>query len=194
LRWAEKTGDAELLLLAAVSICLGTAAIAEAVGFSLALGAFLAGLAISGSVDLQGIHDKLIPLRDTFVAIFFFSLGTLVEPQVLRHSLPLLGGMLGLIILGKFVVWSIIVLIFGYPARTAIAAAAGLTQIGELSFVVVRTAHGVGMVGDEVFTATIAASLISIFLNVFIVRSAWKGLTADAPVAPLPAPAAVPLA
>jgi monovalent cation:H+ antiporter-2, CPA2 family len=176
LRWVGKTGDDELMLLAAVAICLGTAAAAYAVGFSLALGAFLAGLAISGAKDLHHAHDKLIPLRDAFVALFFVSLGTLIEPQVLRHSLPLLAAMIALIIVGKFLVWMIVVTLFRYPARTAIAAAAGLTQIGELSFVVVRVARSVDMVGDDVFNAALAASLISIFLNVFIVRVAWKGL------------------
>ena len=176
LRRVGKTGDDELMLLAAVAICLGTAALAYTVGFSLALGAFLAGLAISGSQDLHHAHEKLIPLRDAFVAMFFVSLGTLIEPEVLRHSLPLLAAMIGLIIVGKFAAWVIVVAIFRYPMRTAIAAAAGLTQIGELSFVVVRTARAVDMVGDDVFNATLAASLISIFLNVFIVRIAWKGL------------------
>jgi CPA2 family monovalent cation:H+ antiporter-2 len=69
-----------------------------------------------------------------------------------------------------------LVTVFRYPIRTALAAAAGLTQIGELSFVVVRAAQSVNMVGDDVFNAILAASLISIFLNVFIVRVAWKGL------------------
>jgi len=62
--------------------------------------------------------------------------------------------------------------LFRYPIWTAIAVAAGLTQIGELSFVVVNVARSAGMVGDDVFNATLAASLLSIFLNVFIVRGA----------------------
>jgi CPA2 family monovalent cation:H+ antiporter-2 len=89
---------------------------------------------------------------------------------VLFKSLPLLGMMLLLIVVGKFVVWTAIVRLFRYSFRTAIAVAAGLTQIGELSFVVVQVAHSSGMVGDNVYTTVIAASLISIFLNVFIVR------------------------
>jgi CPA2 family monovalent cation:H+ antiporter-2 len=176
LRWIGKTADEELMLLGAVAVCLGTAGLAHAVGFSLALGAFLAGLAVSGATDLHHAHERIIPLRDAFVALFFVSLGTLIEPQVLRHNLPLLAAIVGLIILGKFVIWMIVVTVFRYPIRTALAAAAGLTQIGELSFVVVRAAQSVNMVGDDVFNAILAASLISIFLNVFIVRVAWKGL------------------
>ena len=180
-RRTDKTKNTELTLLVAIAICLGTAALAQAIGFSIALGAFIAGLALSGSHDLHQAHERLVPLRDAFVALFFVSLGTLIEPDVIRHSLLLLGAMLLLIVVGKFVVWAIVVKLFRYSWRDAIAVAAGLTQIGELSFVVVQTALSAKMVGDDVFNATLAASLISIFLNVFIARCvlAW----ADAAVA-----------
>jgi CPA2 family monovalent cation:H+ antiporter-2 len=115
-----------------------------------------------------------VPLRDAFVALFFVSLGTLIEPKVLLENLPLLGVMLLLILVGKFIVWTAVVWLFRYPLRAAIAVAAGLTQIGELSFVVVQVAKSSGMVGENVFSAVIAASLISILLNVFIVRIAFK--------------------
>lgn len=170
LRWARDTKNEELFLLAAIAICLGTAALSQVVGFSIALGAFLAGFSISATKDLHEVHARLLPLRDAFVALFFVSLGTLLEPKVLANSLGLLGIMLVLIVPGKFVVWMAVVKMFRYPTPTAIAVAAGLTQIGELSFVVVKVARDAGMVGDDVFNATLAASLVSIFLNVFIAR------------------------
>jgi CPA2 family monovalent cation:H+ antiporter-2 len=110
------------------------------------------------------------------VALFFVSLGTLIDPKVLASSLPLLGLMLLLIVVGKFLVWTLIVWLFRYPLKTAIAVAAGLTQIGELSFVVVQAARSAGMVAEDVFSTAIAASLISILLNVFIVRGAFRWL------------------
>ena len=163
------------MLLTSLAICLGTAALAHAVGLSAALGAFLAGLSISGSKDLHEAHDQLAPVRDAFVALFFVSLGTLIEPDVVRHSLPLLGVMLLLILPGKFVIWLLIVKLFGYSTRNALSVAVGLTQIGELSFVIVQTAMSAGMVREDVFNAALAASLISILLNVFAVRGvlAW---------------------
>jgi monovalent cation:H+ antiporter-2, CPA2 family len=177
LRRVKLTCNSELLLLVAIAICLGTAALAQAVGFSLALGAFLAGLSISGLPDLHDTHTQLVPLRDAFVALFFVSLGTLINPKVLFASLPLLGLMLLLIVVGKFLVWTTVVWLFRYPIRTAILVAAGLTQIGELSFVVVQVARSAGIVPESVFSTAIAASLISILLNVFIVRGtfAWLG-------------------
>jgi monovalent cation:H+ antiporter-2, CPA2 family len=170
LRRVKQTNNAELFLLVAIAICLGTAALAQAVGFSVALGAFLAGLSISGSEDLHHAHAQLVPLRDAFVALFFVSLGTLIDPKVLANNLPLLGVMLLLIVVVKFVIWTTIVRLFRYPMRIALAVASGLTQIGELSFVLVQVARSSGIVGADVFSATVAASLISILLNVFMVR------------------------
>lgn len=177
LRRVKQTNNAELFLLVAIAICLGTAALAQAAGFSVALGAFLAGLSISGSQDLDHAHAQLVPLRDAFVALFFVSLGALIAPKMLALSLPLLGTMLLLIVVGKFVIWTTVVRLFRYPLWTAIVVASGLTQIGELSFVLVQVARSSGIVAENVFGATLAASLISIFLNVFIVRGTlgWLG-------------------
>jgi CPA2 family monovalent cation:H+ antiporter-2 len=105
--------------------------------------------------------------------LFFVSLGTLVVPSVILHNLPLLGVMLLLIVAGKFVIWLAVMKLFRYSLWTSLAVAAGLTQIGELSFVLVEVAKSSGLVGQEIFTATLAASLISIFLNVFIVRAVF---------------------
>jgi CPA2 family monovalent cation:H+ antiporter-2 len=180
-RRANDTASNELLLLVTLSVCLGTAALAHAIGFSVALGAFIAGLAISSRKELHVAHDRLLPVRDAFVALFFVSLGTLIDPDVIRHNLGLLGVMLLLIIPGKFVIWSLVALLFRYNLRTAVAVAAGLSQIGELSFVVVQTANNAKMVGDNVFNATLAASLISIFLNVFLVRTVVGWMEGNSP-------------
>ncbi len=189
LRRVKRTCNAELFLLAAIAVCLGTAALAEAAGFSVALGAFLAGLAISGLDDLHDAYTQLIPLRDAFVALFFVSLGTLIEPRALVHNLPLLVWLLALIVLGKFFIWAAVVRIFRYSLRTAAVVAAGLTQIGELSFVLVQAARSSGLVTDEIFSAVIAASLLSISLNVFLVRIAFRWQARLAVLSPEPLPA-----
>src|SRR5579875_1125704 len=173
---AKATEDAEVLLLVTLAICLGTAALAQAAGFSFALGAFLAGLSISSSHELLDVHSQLVPLRDAFVALFFVSLGTLIQPKVLLNSLPLLGLMLLLVVAGKFVVWTGVVRLFRYPLPEAMLVAASLTQIGELSFVVVQVARSSGLIAENVYTTTIAASLVSILINVFLMRGVLRGL------------------
>ena len=181
LRRVRLTNNPELFLLVAIGVCLGTAALAQAVGFSVALGAFLAGLSISGSADLHHANAQLTPLRDAFVALFFVSLGALIDPKVLLQNLPLLGLMLLLIVFGKLLIWTAIVWLFRYPIGTAVAVAAGLTQIGELSFVVMQAGRSTGIVGDSLFSTVIAASLISILLNVFIVRGTFRWLARKFP-------------
>jgi K+:H+ antiporter len=174
LRRVKMTCNSELLLLVAIAICLGTAALAQAAGFSVALGAFLAGVSISGLPDLHDAHTQMIPLRDAFVALFFVSLGTLINPAVLLSNLPLLGSMLLLIVVGKFLVWAMVVWFFRYSLPVAMVVAAGLTQIGELSFVVVQAARSAALVTEDVFSTVIAASLVSILLNVFLMRCAFR--------------------
>jgi CPA2 family monovalent cation:H+ antiporter-2 len=176
LRGVKATCNSELFLLVGIAVCLGTAALAQAVGFSVALGAFLAGLSISGIEDLHEANTQLVPLRDAFVALFFVSLGTLIDPRLLMRNVPLLGVMLLLIVVVKFLVWGAVVWLFRYTLRTAITVASGLTQIGELSFVLVQVARSSGMVGEDVFSTVIAASLMSILLNVFLMRIAFQWL------------------
>ncbi len=94
LRRVKMTCNSELLLLVAIAICLGTAALTQEAGFSAALGAFLAGVSISSLPDLHDVHTQIIPLRDALVALFFVSLGTLLNPTVLLNHPPLLGSML----------------------------------------------------------------------------------------------------
>src|SRR5206468_4820292 len=163
---------------------LGTAALTQAVGLSLALGAFLAGLLVSSSEHAHAAMPRLLPLRDAFVALFFVTIGTLIDPRTVLEHVPLLGVMLALVIGGKFLIWGAVVRIFGYPARTALLVAVGLTQIGEFSFILVQVARSAGHIGNDVYSATLAAALLSILVNAALVRyaPAWIG-SAPAPAA-----------
>ncbi len=167
-----KTQNAELFLLVALSIGIGTAAVTQMAGLSLALGAFLAGLIISGSQYGHETLARLLSLRDAFVALFFVTIGILIDPKIVWANLPLLGLMLGLIILGKLVIWTSVVRLFRYAWATSLLVSVGLTQIGEFSFVLVQVAKTAGHVGDDVYNATLAASLVSILLNAPLVRYA----------------------
>ena len=160
----------EMLLLVALAVGLGTAALTQAVGLSLALGAFLAGLLIGNSDYAHDTMTRLMPVRDAFVALFFVTIGTLIDPRTVLANLPLLGVMLALIILGKLVIWTAVVWLFRYRLATALAVAVGLTQIGEFSFILVQAARSAGHVGADVYTATLAAALLSILLNAVLVR------------------------
>ncbi len=165
-----RTRSDELFLLVVLALGIGTAAVTHAVGLSLALGAFLAGLLISESDYAHESLSRLLPLRDTFVALFFVTVGALINPAAIVANLPLLGVLIGLIVVGKLAIWTAVVRVFGYPFRTALLVGAGLTQIGEFSFILIQVARTAGHVGDDVYNATLAASLLSILTNAILVR------------------------
>jgi CPA2 family monovalent cation:H+ antiporter-2 len=174
-----RSKNQELFLLVILAICLGTAALTEAVGLSLALGAFAAGLIISASDYAHRALEQLMPLRDAFVALFFVTVGILINPREVARNPLLLLAILALVVGGKFVAWTAVVKMFGYRLRTAALVGTGLTQIGEFSFILVQVARANGLVGDEFYHATLAASLLSILLNATLVRVAPKALGVD---------------
>jgi CPA2 family monovalent cation:H+ antiporter-2 len=170
LRMVARAKNAELFFGLVLAICLGTAALTQSVGLSPALGAFVAGLMISESAYAQQALAHLFPLRDSFVALFFVTMGLLVDPKALVSNLPLLAVMIGLILVGKFVIWTAVVRMFGYSTWTAMTVGIGLTQIGEFSFILVQVARKSGLVGVDVYNATLAASLLTILANAALVR------------------------
>ena len=165
------TGSEELFLLVALSIALGTAAVTQAAGLSLALGAFLGGLIISQSRHAHVALARLLSMRDAFVALFFVTIGTLINPAAVVGNPGLLATMIGLIVVGKFVIWTAVVRLFRYPLATAMLVGVGLTQIGEFSFILVQVARAAGLVGNDVYNATLASSLVTILINAALVRS-----------------------
>lgn len=160
----------EFFVLVALALGFATAAITEAVGLSLALGAFLAGLLVSESDAGEETLKHLLPLRDAFVALFFVTMGVLVNPRVLWSNPSLLLVLIGLIVAGKFVIWGLVVRTFGYSWKAALGVGIGLTQIGEFSYVLVQVARDAGLVGEEIYNATLAASVVTILLNGLLMR------------------------
>lgn len=188
------TQSDELFLLVALAIGLGAAALTQAVGLSLALGAFLGGLLISDSDYAHEALARLLPLRDAFVAVFFVTVGALIDPgRVLQH-LPLLAVIVGLVVVGKAVTRAFVVWMFGYSVPVAVLSGIGLTQIGEFSFVLVQVAREAGHVGEDVYHAILAASLLTILINAPLMRYVpdWVGTlrvrrtVADAAAGPPP--------
>lgn len=172
-----RTRSDELFLLVALAIGLGAAALTQAAGLSLALGAFLAGLLINESDYAHEMLARLLSLRDAFVALFFVTVGVLIDPRVLATNVPLLAVLVGIIVIGNGAIWTTVALIFGQPLSTAVLVGVGLTQIGEFSFVLVQVARQAGHVGLDVYNATLAASLVTILINAALVRlvPGWIG-------------------
>lgn len=166
----EKTCNDEISLLLAITVCMGIAALTEEVGLSLALGAFLGGLFLGNSAFTHKLALQTQPLRDVFVAIFFVSVGMLLDPTTWKDSWPLIVLVVALVLIGKFVVWSGVVRLFGYSGGTALRVGVGLTQIGEFSFILAQVSNKAGLISPEIYHATLAASLITILVNATMFR------------------------
>ena len=161
----EKTGNDEISLLLALTICMVVAALTELIGLSLALGAFLAGLLLGSSSYVHKLEKQTLPLRDAFVALFFVTIGMLIDPATWLASWKLVLLLAALIIVGKFLVWGGIVRIFGYSIDTAKRVGIGLTQIGEFSFILAQVSLSAGLISREIYNATLVASLVTILAN-----------------------------
>lgn len=163
--------DMELFLLVAMTIAIGTAAVTANFGLSIALGAFLAGLIISGSEFAHETLARILPIRDVFIAGFFVSIGSLVRPESIVAELPVILAMVMLVVLGKFAVWTGVISILGSPTRTSILSGLGLTQIGEFSYVLGVVGREHGLLSASVYDAILATSVLTIIINALLFRS-----------------------
>jgi CPA2 family monovalent cation:H+ antiporter-2 len=163
-------GTEELFLLITLALGFATAALTQALGLSLAMGAFMAGMLISEADYVHKTLSHLLPLRDAFVALFFVTVGALVNPRALVDEWQLVAVLVGMILLGKFLIWTLVVSIFRYPPLVAVRVAVGLTQIGEFSYVLVQICRNAGILDAHIYNATLAASLMTIVLNALLLR------------------------
>jgi monovalent cation:H+ antiporter-2, CPA2 family len=162
-------GSREIFSLAVPVTALGIAWIsAEFFGVSLALGSFLGGV-VAGQARLgERMETTLGPLRDLFAALFFLSIGTLLDPRyVLAHPLGLLFG-LAIVLLVKPLVALVLMRAMKQPLRTAVVVAAGLGQVGEFSFILIRQANALNLLPEESGHLLVSAAIVSITLNTFL--------------------------
>jgi CPA2 family monovalent cation:H+ antiporter-2 len=164
------TGNMELLVLVMMALAIGTAVFTAAAGLSIALGAFLAGLLVNESESCHDILTRILPIRDIFVAIFFASIGLLVQPASLASQIPMILVVVLLVVVGNFWIWRGVVRVAGYGAETAGLAALSLTQIGEFSYVLASVGLREGLIGASVQQGILATSLITIVINALLFR------------------------
>ncbi|HWY42479.1 MAG TPA: cation:proton antiporter [Candidatus Sulfotelmatobacter sp.] len=165
LKRVQRICNDEISLLLALTVCLVIAALTEAVGLSLALGAFLAGLLLGSSDFAHKLAKQTFSIRDAFVAVFFVTIGMLIDPTTWVSGWKTILLMVALVLVGKFVIWAGVVRLFGYPWDTAFRTGVGLTQIGEFSFILAQVSLNAKLITPEVYNATLAASLITILAN-----------------------------
>ncbi|MBD1837827.1 cation:proton antiporter [Coleofasciculus sp. FACHB-64] len=170
LRLLARTESRELFLLGVVALCLGIALLTEALGLSIEMGAFVAGLMISEVEYADQTLTYVEPLRDVFAALFFAAIGMLIDPIFLWNNLELILGLVLLVFVGKFLIVTPIVRAFGYPLKTAVIAGLGLAQIGEFSFVLASEGQALGLVSRRVYLLILGTTAVTLVLTPFVMR------------------------
>lgn len=197
------TRSRELFIVAVVVIALGIALLAaELFGVSLALGAFLAGVVISESTISRQVGAEVLPFRETFAVLFFVSIGMLVNPGYIFSHTDQALALTALIVLGKPLLTLLLGLLIPASARTILVVAAGLSQIGEFSFIIGQSAVALGLLTRDQYSLLLTGALLSILLNPLLFRAlspteallrrwpwVWRRLDKHGPVSPPPSEA-----
>ncbi len=165
------TRSRELFILAVLAISLGTAlGAAEVFGVSLALGAFVAGVVVSESPLSHQVGADALPFREAFAVLFFVSIGMLVNPGYLLDHTGAVLALTVLIVIGKPVITLLQGFLFPWQARTVLVVAAGLSQIGEFSFILGQAGVSLGILSQDQYSLILAGALLSITINPLMFR------------------------
>ena len=167
-RIAERYTDLPILL--AVVTAVGAAWLSYELGFSPVLGAFVAGMLLAESPFAIQIRANIIPFRTVFVTLFFSSIGLLSNPAWVAEHWLLLAGVVAAIVIGKAVVTTGVVRVFGAPLGPALASGIVLAQVGEFSLVIAVLARQGGLIGRGQFDLIVAAMMTTLFLTPFLMR------------------------
>jgi CPA2 family monovalent cation:H+ antiporter-2 len=165
-----RMGRSETLLITAVGICFAFAMIAAQAGYSVALGAFLAGSLVAESGYGTRVEHEIGPVRDIFGAIFFVSVGMLIQPNLLLEHWRAVALITAVVIAGKIIGVSGAAIGIGERPTVAIRTGFALAQIGEFSFIIAEVARSSGAGGDFLYSMAVAVSTITAFLTPFMIR------------------------
>ncbi|MBN7772680.1 cation:proton antiporter [Clostridium aminobutyricum] len=170
LKKADKYLNDETLLIVSLGLCLAMVVIANYMGFSSALGAFLAGSILAGTVKAERIEGLVNPIKDLFGAVFFVSVGMLVNPDmILKYLVPIL--ILTVVtILGQMTFAMLGVLLSGNSLHTAVGAGLSMVQIGEFSFIIASLGTTLGVTSDFLYPIVVSVSVITTFTTPMFIK------------------------
>ena len=184
--WVVKTKNQELFILTVVVFCFAVAWLTSAVGLSLALGAFFAGLIISESDYSHQATANVLPFREIFISFFFVSVGTLLNLQFFfENFIYILLLTVGVVLL-KMLIIGLMVLLLRYPARVSFLVLFGLFQVGEFSLLLSGVGQQSNILPENIYQYFLAISIITMGITPFLIAAAPK-LTYNILKAPIPA-------
>lgn len=164
----------EMLLIVSLGVCFGMVILANALGFSSALGAFLSGSLLAGTVHVERIEHLTKGVKDLFGAVFFLSVGMLVNPQTLvEYATPIIV-ITAVTIFGKLIFSSLGMLLSGQTLDNALRCGFSLAQIGEFAFIIASLGMSLGVTGDYLYPIVVSVSVITTFTTPFCIKTAPK--------------------
>jgi CPA2 family monovalent cation:H+ antiporter-2 len=169
-RFVVRMDRPETTLVAVVGICFGFALLAEHAGYSVALGAFLAGSLVAESGEVEQIEHLVAPLRDIFGAVFFVSVGMMIDPALIQQHWQALIVLTAAVVFGKIIGVTFASVLSGVGTKTSIEAGMSLSQIGEFSFIIAGAGLKSGAARDFLYTLAVAVSAVTTFLTPYMIR------------------------
>ncbi|OFZ80292.1 MAG: hypothetical protein A2583_11590, partial [Bdellovibrionales bacterium RIFOXYD1_FULL_53_11] len=170
IRHVAKSGNDEVLAILSLGLCLLLAVFASHLGYSAVLGAFIMGSVIAESPESRRITELLRPVRDLFVAIFFVSVGMLIDPSVMHHNAGSIALIALITIAGKITANTLASLATGQSLRTSVQVGFGLAQIGEFSFIIAGLALALGAARNSIYSIAVGVSLITVLINPNLIK------------------------
>ncbi len=162
----------ELLLLVSMALCLGMVWLATSFGFSSALGAFIMGSILAETDEAERIECTIKPVKDLFGAVFFTSVGMLVDPYMfIEYIVPIIVITL-VVMLGKIILSTFGFLLSGNRLETSILCGFSLAQVGEFAFIIAASGVSIGVLGPQVYPTIVAVSVVTTFTTPLIIKSA----------------------
>ena len=178
LRQVRKLINSEVLLIVSLGLCCAMAVFSTKVGFSSAFGAFIMGSILAETIEAERIEKLVEPVKNLFGAIFFVSVGMLVDLQILvNYALPIIALVLTILI-GQATLGSLAFMLGGESLKSAMRCGFSMAQIGEFSFIIASLGLSLGVISDFLYPVVVAVSVITTFLTPYMIRLATPAYSA----------------
>ena len=178
LRSVRKLINAEVLLIVSLGLCCAMAVFSTKVGFSSAFGAFIMGSILAETIEAERIEKLVEPVKNLFGAIFFVSVGMLVDPVIiLDYALPIFI-LVMTILVGQSIFGSAAFMLGGESLKSAMRCGFSMAQIGEFSFIIASLGLSLGVISDFLYPVVVAVSVITTFLTPYMIRLATPAYSA----------------
>ena len=178
LRSVRRLINNEVLLIVSLGMCCAMAVFSTKVGFSSAFGAFIMGSILAETIEAEKIEHLVEPVKNLFGAIFFVSVGMLVDPHILMaYAVPILALVLTILV-GQAVFGSFSFMLGGESLKSAMRCGFSMAQIGEFSFIIASLGLSLGVISDFLYPVVVAVSVITTFLTPYMIRLATPAYSA----------------